>query len=194
MSDQRTQAMAEIDDQIANASTLPDEKTLVLPSSDDVVSEEKKEETKEEEGKKEEEKKPSFSNVLKGIQAWLHVAKENAKQTGNNAKFRLEGIPIPGGPGLPLAILLILFMGLVPVNGHTRLRWLWLALIGNAEVLGHTGQSFVLPLVPQTSTTSSTSFIPLQDTNTVSILSPNSSNLRLNMNYASLLSHGSTEF
>lgn len=57
-------------------------------------------------------------------------------------KTRLEGVPIPGGLAVPLVILIILFLLLLPVNGHTRIMWLWLALTNNAEIGG--------PLVPPT--------------------------------------------
>lgn len=49
---------------------------------------------------------------------------------------RLEGVPIPGGIGLPLAILFALFLLLLPVNGHTRIMWLWLAVTGQAQIGG----------------------------------------------------------
>lgn len=56
----------------------------------------------------------------------------------------LSNAPIPGGIGVPLVILLVLFIVLLPVNGHTRLMWLWLSLTGQAEIGG--------PLTPPTIT------------------------------------------
>lgn len=49
---------------------------------------------------------------------------------------KLESVPIPGGIGVPLAILFALFLLLLPVNGHTRIMWLWLAITGQAQVGG----------------------------------------------------------
>lgn len=49
-------------------------------------------------------------------------------------KGRIEGLSMPGGIMLPLGILLVLFLILIPVNGHTRLMWLWLAFTGNAQI------------------------------------------------------------
>lgn len=47
---------------------------------------------------------------------------------------RLQSTPIPGGIGVPLTILFVLFLILLPVNGHTRLMWLWLSLTHQAEI------------------------------------------------------------
>lgn len=62
---------------------------------------------------------------------------------------RLEGLSMPGGIWLPLGILLVLFLVLLPVNGHTRLMWLWLAITGNARI----GP----PLIPPTELVAATS-------------------------------------
>ena len=37
---------------------------------------------------------------------------------------------------LPLIVLLIFVFLLLPVNGHTRLVWLWLVITGNASTGG----------------------------------------------------------
>lgn len=42
----------------------------------------------------------------------------------------------PGTIFLPVSILLIFFFVLLPVNGHTRMEWLWLAMIGHARIKG----------------------------------------------------------
>lgn len=57
-----------------------------------------------------------------------------AKNIVHGANVRLGSIPTPGGITLPLVILLIFFFLLIPVNGHTRLTWLWLALSNNAAI------------------------------------------------------------
>ena len=46
----------------------------------------------------------------------------------------LGSIPTPGGIWTPFWILVGLFFILIPVNGHTRLNWFWLALIGAAQI------------------------------------------------------------
>lgn len=56
------------------------------------------------------------------------------KNVFGKGKAKLESLPTPGNILLPLGILLILFMVLLPVNGHTRLMWLWLALTNNAQI------------------------------------------------------------
>ncbi len=53
----------------------------------------------------------------------------------------LESIPTPGSLAFPLIVLFVFFVLLLPVNGHTRLMWLWLTLTGNASVLGDSGAS-----------------------------------------------------
>lgn len=49
---------------------------------------------------------------------------------------RLGRIPTPGSLMLPLGLLLLFFFLLLPVNGHTRLSWLWLVLTGGAQISG----------------------------------------------------------
>lgn len=46
----------------------------------------------------------------------------------------LGSIPTPGGIWTPFWILIGLYLILIPVNGHTRLNWFWLALIGSAQI------------------------------------------------------------
>ena len=65
------------------------------------------------------------------------LASSALQQAGNiwrNTKVRLGDIPQPGSILLPLAILLLGFFILIPVNGHSRLVWLWLTLSGNAHI------------------------------------------------------------
>lgn len=47
---------------------------------------------------------------------------------------RLGSLPAPGTIIFPLAVLLVFFFLLIPVNGHTRFVWLWLVFSGNAEI------------------------------------------------------------
>lgn len=53
----------------------------------------------------------------------------------------LASLPTPGSILLPLGILLVFFFLLLPVNGHTRLVWLWLVLTGNAEIQQQSGST-----------------------------------------------------
>jgi hypothetical protein len=46
----------------------------------------------------------------------------------------LGGIPTPGSITLPLGILLFLFLIFIPINGHTRIRWLWETIVGSASI------------------------------------------------------------
>jgi hypothetical protein len=58
----------------------------------------------------------------------------SAQRIATGAKVRLASIPTPGSIVLPLIILIVFFVLLLPVNGHTRLVWLWMVLSGNAIV------------------------------------------------------------
>lgn len=61
-------------------------------------------------------------------------AYDAAANVTSGAGAKLEALPQPGSIALPLTILLTFFFLLLPVNGHTRAVWLWLALTGNADV------------------------------------------------------------
>ncbi len=56
------------------------------------------------------------------------------KVAGTRTSNFLDKLPTPGNIALPLGILLLFMLVLLPVNGHTRLMWLWLALTKNAEI------------------------------------------------------------
>lgn len=59
---------------------------------------------------------------------------QGIKKGAFRANRSLANIPTPGGVWAALAVLLFLFLVLFPVNGNTRLYWLWLALTGNASI------------------------------------------------------------
>lgn len=67
-------------------------------------------------------------------------AVNSAKKIVHGAGVKLERIPTPGSIMLPLVILLVFFFLLIPVNGHTRLQWLWLVVTGNADINGSGSQ------------------------------------------------------
>lgn len=79
----------------------------------------------------------------------------------SNIVSGLAAIPLPGTVLLPLSILLLFFFALLPVNGQTRLMWLWLVLSGNAHLTGET-----LPTAVVTTPVST----PLSGTNTITPL------------------------
>ena len=56
------------------------------------------------------------------------------QQVVNYSKFRLEGVAMPGGLFLPIAVLFLFFLALLPIGGQTRLQWLWSVVTGNAEL------------------------------------------------------------
>lgn len=88
--------------------------------------------------------------------------KKSASQTVNAASsiikgtgVRIESLPTPGSIVLPLVILIVFFLLLLPVNGHTRLVWIWLVLTGNADI-SNDGQGSGSS-TPDTSTATNTS-------------------------------------
>jgi len=71
------------------------------------------------------------------------VFQQNASATvdavqriARNTGVTIERLPSPGSVMLPLLVLLIFVFLLLPVNGHTRLVWLWLVVTGNASTGG----------------------------------------------------------
>lgn len=52
------------------------------------------------------------------------------------SRDKLSTLPTPGDIWVPLAILLLFFFVLFPVNGHTRIMWLWMTITGNAAIGG----------------------------------------------------------
>lgn len=56
------------------------------------------------------------------------------QQVVNYSKFRLEGLSMPGGLFLPIALLFLFFLALLPIGGNTRLQWLWQVITNNAAL------------------------------------------------------------
>jgi hypothetical protein len=92
-------------------------------------------------------------------------AANTAGQIVKGTKIKLEGVPTPGSLMFPLLVLLFLFLILIPVNGYSRLQWLWFTVIGDAAInetahapgnqtpqqqlpAGGQGQEAAIPLVP----------------------------------------------
>ena len=73
-------------------------------------------------------------DTIKGIQ---DQATHTAKRVGDTVGGVWDSIgrvATPGSIWLPLAVLLIFFFLLLPVNGYTRMQWLFLALTGQATI------------------------------------------------------------
>ena len=70
------------------------------------------------------------TRMVQGALSFGNGIRQRAKQSN---RF-LGNIPTPGDVWVPLWILLFIFMILIPVNGHTRLYWLWLVIVGHAEL------------------------------------------------------------
>lgn len=68
----------------------------------------------------------------KSAGATVSAAGNIIKGTG----VKIESLPTPGSLMLPLVVLLVFFFLLLPVNGHTRLVWIWLVITGNATISG----------------------------------------------------------
>lgn len=65
-----------------------------------------------------------------GILNFANGSKQRAKQINRS----LGSIPTPGDVWVPFWILIFMFMVMIPVGGHTRLNWLWMVIIGHAEL------------------------------------------------------------
>lgn len=87
--------------------------------------------------KQEAEQKRSLAAQLKNQQErarrQAQVLTNATKQAFKQTTFKVEKIRMPGGIGVPLVILLLLFLVLIPVNGHTRITWLWFAIVRHAQ-------------------------------------------------------------
>lgn len=66
-------------------------------------------------------------------------AKRNIGNRLGRANQWAAHIPTPGGVWLPFTILMVLFLILFPINGHTRVKWLFLVILGQAVLPGTQG-------------------------------------------------------
>ena len=74
--------------------------------------------------------------VIQGARDQVTRTQETVSRSANEVGAAIGSVPIPGSLLLPLTVLLLFFFALLPVNGHTRLMWLWLTLTGNAHLSG----------------------------------------------------------
>lgn len=68
------------------------------------------------------------------VQNFPDKVKKNIQLQRNKASKAITKIPIPGDIKVPLILLLLLFAIIIPVNGHQRIIWFWLALVGQAFI------------------------------------------------------------
>lgn len=131
MSEARVNAIHEIDNQLVEWHDPRIDETEQVAVTEEPVEGEVREVG---EG---EETAPSFS-IGKGVKrGWEWI--KRAGTTAKNGADRYIGqgirtLPAPGGVVVPFIILLFLFVALIQINGHTRLKWFWLALLGFATV------------------------------------------------------------
>lgn len=64
----------------------------------------------------------------------MRVAGATTRHLGRRWNQRLARVPTPGGMWVPIVLLLVLWLAIIPENGHTRLRWLWMVYMGDAQV------------------------------------------------------------
>lgn len=73
-------------------------------------------------------------NAASDVQEQAFDTAEKVRDVANGAWQSVGRVAIPGSIWLPIAILLIFFFLLLPVNGMTRAQWLYLSLIGQAHI------------------------------------------------------------
>lgn len=136
MSEDRNAAMSEIDVAIDKI----EEKDTSEVDSDTTPSLEREiEKIQEEENKSEEEQEEKPELEPASIQVVKQTAQNEVaflKGLGQNALKALSAARRPGGLFLPIALLLLFFLVLIPINGYSRLAWLWLVLLGDASITG----------------------------------------------------------
>lgn len=91
--------------------------------------------------KQQEEKELSASKLAGHAIEQTRTAYQRVQDVTGEAWDSLGRVSTPGSIFLPIAVLLILFLLLLPVNGHTRIEWLWLALVGDAHLSGEVDNS-----------------------------------------------------
>lgn len=74
--------------------------------------------------------------VVQGARDQVTRTQQTVTRSANEVGAAIGSVPIPGSILLPMSILLLFFFALIPINGHTRLMWLWLVLSGNAHLSG----------------------------------------------------------
>ena len=118
------------------------------PSRDSMTADEKRafdaaRTQRQDEDEEVSERQKIIDDAIRQRQEEKDVFQQNANDTINavqkiarNTGVSIERLPSPGSVMLPLLVLGIFFFLLLPVNGHTRLTWLWLVVTGNASTGG----------------------------------------------------------
>jgi hypothetical protein len=116
----------------------------------DKLAEAKEAERQQEiERKREIAERSEIEKTYRGIGALAQSMFQMGKGAFHRSRSRLEDIPTPGDLWVPLALLLFFFLVLFPVNGHTRIMWLWMTITGNAQIGGALPQPTMTPVTPQ---------------------------------------------
>lgn len=84
-----------------------------------------------------EERAKQEQEITRRTWATIQGIGSDLKTSLKRADISIGRIPTIGGIMLPLLALLVLFFLLIQVNGHTRLDWLWLVMIGDAYASGN---------------------------------------------------------
>ncbi len=101
--------------------------------------------------KAEEEERQAEENITPGefvkdkfgeARTTVEDATNRAIGLGKEAWDGLGNVATPGSIFLPVSILIVFFLLILPVNGHTRIEWLWLALTGGAKIDPGAGADF----------------------------------------------------
>ncbi len=94
----------------------------------------------------EEEEETTPSDLVKSklgeAKSTIEDATNRAIGLGKEGWNGLGNVATPGSIFLPVSVLIVFFLLLLPVNGHTRIEWLWLALTGNAQIDQGAGADF----------------------------------------------------
>ena len=111
----------------------------------------KAEKIKAEQEKEEPTLASGIGGIAQGIGDRARYSANRVIDTGRDVWDGFSRVATPGTIFLPVAILLIFWLLLLPVNGHTRIEWLWLALTGNAHIKGENANNigdFNTPSIP----------------------------------------------
>ena len=86
--------------------------------------------------------KDKTSQAVKAAKKTVDDTVSRVAKTGKEAWDGIARVATPGSIFLPVSVLIVLWLLLLPVNGHTRIEWLWLALTGNAQLVSGGGADF----------------------------------------------------
>lgn len=73
-------------------------------------------------------------NVAGGLAGAASNVADKTVELAQSTASTLATVATPGSIFLPIALLLLFFFLILPVNGMTRAQWLWLAITGQATI------------------------------------------------------------